>query len=124
MVTTSPGASVRGSLLVSGKQSLLPQIRLPDRSNSCSSSRPLSSARTQGTAETLATSRSKVGLLPTAALPGVRTSRPIMSSVHGPPATGPGAAGAAAAAAVGGAGGGGGVAAGVGDGPPRPSAGA
>src|SRR3954447_10453889 len=75
IVTTSPGASVRGSLLASGKQSLLPQIRLPERSYSSNSCSPLSSARTQGTAETLATSSSNVGLLPTATVPGVRTSR-------------------------------------------------
>ena len=52
-VTTSPGASVRGvAARPPGSSRCCPRSRVPDRSNSSSSCRPLSSARTQGTAET------------------------------------------------------------------------
>ena len=87
--TTSPGASVRVSLLTSGKQSLLPQIRRPSPSSSTSSCSPLSRARRHGTGDVLVTTSSNVGLLPTATDAGARTARPIMSSVHGDPGRGP-----------------------------------
>src|SRR3712207_4350437 len=73
--TDSPGASVRLSLLVPEKQSLLPHTRLPAASSKTISCRPSSSTRTHGTAETLVTTSSKVGLPPTGALPGPRTSK-------------------------------------------------
>jgi hypothetical protein len=51
----------------------------------------LSSTRTQATGETFVTTRSNVGLLPTGALSvSGRTATLTMSSLHGPPATGPG----------------------------------
>jgi hypothetical protein len=61
----------------------------------------LSRTRTQGTAETLVTTRSKVGLLAASTeRPGARTSTAIMSSLQGPPGTGPSGLGPAGGAVV------------------------
>src|SRR4051794_35889833 len=102
--TVSPGARVRVSLLASGKQSLLPHTRLPAESRRISSCRPLSRARTHGTAEVFCTTSSKVGLLPGAAVAGADTVTASMSSVQGPPGAGPAGAVVAAAADCGGGG--------------------
>src|SRR3954468_12660359 len=102
--TVSPEARVRVSLLASGKQSLLPHTRLPAESRRISSCRPLSRARTHGTAEVFCTTSSKVGLLPGAAVAGADTVTASMSSVQGPPGAGPAGAVVVAAADCGGGG--------------------
>jgi hypothetical protein len=83
----------------------------------------LSRTRTHGTAETFATTSSKVGLLPTAAVGGVRTSRLIMASLQGSPGAAAGAAVTAGSAAVSTAAGGTGVATESTEGTTRSSAG-
>src|SRR4051794_39955422 len=62
------------------------------------SRRFLSRGRTHGTAETFPTRIWNVGLLAGATVGAVRTTRLIMASVHGPPATGLAAVGFARAA--------------------------